>query len=228
MVAVAGYRGTSAQEKSEMPAGAAPYVTVIPRKVFDGAGIWPGQTDRQTFIDISTDHRGYYTPNCQAVEGGGICIHTFMLTTLTLQWRWPCLVLARSQVSLNPRPDGPLDFPPPAGGGGGVWTPHRLSRLLRIVKQDGKWRSKAREKSFRNHFGHFLAQGAFHDKSVHFVKKLTPSSLRIVWKLVHGVLLGSEDDCYNFRPLRAKLFELSWKTVFGFHVVGVTLAGSNS
>ena len=37
MVAVAGYRGTSAQEKSEMPA--APYVTVIPRKVFDGAGI---------------------------------------------------------------------------------------------------------------------------------------------------------------------------------------------
>ena len=39
MVAVAGYRGTSAQEKSEMPSVAAPYVTVIPRKVFDGAGI---------------------------------------------------------------------------------------------------------------------------------------------------------------------------------------------
>ena len=31
MVAVAGYRGTSAQEKSEMPAAAAPYETVIPR-----------------------------------------------------------------------------------------------------------------------------------------------------------------------------------------------------
>ena len=31
---------------------------------------------------------------------------------------------------------------------------------------------------------------------------LTPSSLRL-WKFVHGVILGSEDDCYNFRPLRA-------------------------
>ena len=59
---------------------------------------------------------------------------------------------------INPRPAGPLDFPPPAGGGGGVWTPPRLSRLLRIVEQNGKRRSKAREKSFRNHFGHFLAQ----------------------------------------------------------------------
>ena len=29
---MAGYRGTSTQEKSEMPAAAAPYVTVIPRK----------------------------------------------------------------------------------------------------------------------------------------------------------------------------------------------------
>ena len=34
----------------------------------------------------------------------------------------------------------------------------RLSRLQRIVEQNGKRRSKAREKSFRNHFGHFLAQ----------------------------------------------------------------------
>ena len=39
MVAVAGYRGTSAQKKSEMPAAALPYVTFIPRNVFDGAGI---------------------------------------------------------------------------------------------------------------------------------------------------------------------------------------------
>ena len=31
---------------------------------------------------------------------------------------------------INPRPDGPLDFPPPDGGGGGCLTP-RLSRLLR-------------------------------------------------------------------------------------------------
>ena len=34
----------------------------------------------------------------------------------------------------------------------------RLSRLLRIVEQNGKRRSKARKTSFRNHFGHFLAQ----------------------------------------------------------------------
>ena len=36
--------------------------------------------------------------------------------------------------------------------------PPRLSRLLRIVEQNGKRRSKAREKSLRNHFGHVLAQ----------------------------------------------------------------------
>ena len=41
MISVAGYRGTSVQEKSEMPAATLPYVTFIPRKVFDGAGIWP-------------------------------------------------------------------------------------------------------------------------------------------------------------------------------------------
>ena len=58
-------------------------------------------------------------------------------------------------ILINPRPDGPLDFPPPAGGC--LNTP-RLSRLLCIVEQNGKRRSKAREKSFRNHFGHFLAQ----------------------------------------------------------------------
>ena len=42
-------------------------------------------------------------------------------------------------------------------GGEYLNTP-RLSRLLRIVEQNGKRRSKAREKSFRNHIGHFLAQ----------------------------------------------------------------------
>ena len=46
---------------------------------------------------------------------------------------------------INPRPDGPLDFPPPDGGGG-VFEHPRLSRLLRIVEQNGKRRSKAREK----------------------------------------------------------------------------------
>ena len=41
---------------------------------------------------------------------------------------------------------------------GGCLNTPRLSRLLRIVEQNGKQRSKAREKSFRNHFGHFLAE----------------------------------------------------------------------
>ena len=63
-----------------------------------------------------------------------------------------------SLAPLNPRPDGPLDFPPPAGGVFEHPPPPRLSRLLRIVEQHGKRRSKAREKSFRNLFGHFLAQ----------------------------------------------------------------------
>ena len=49
-------------------------------------------------------------------------------------------------------------FPHLLGGGGGGWAPPRLSQLLRIVEQNGKRRSKAREKAFRNHFGHFLAQ----------------------------------------------------------------------
>ena len=48
---------------------------------------------------------------------------------------------------VNPRPDGPLDFPPPAGGGGCFNTP-RLSRLLRIVEQNGKRHSKLA----KNHF----------------------------------------------------------------------------
>ena len=41
---------------------------------------------------------------------------------------------------------------------GGVFEHPRLSGLLRIVEQNGKRRSKAREKSFRNTFGHFLSQ----------------------------------------------------------------------
>ena len=61
-------------------------------------------------------------------------------------------------VQINPRPAGPLDFPPPAGGGG-VWTPPPpWSRLLVAVEKNERQRSKALEKSFRNHFGHFLAQ----------------------------------------------------------------------
>ena len=33
--------------------------------------------------------------------------------------RWGAKLLIKRQ-SFNPRPAGPLDFPPPAGGGGGV------------------------------------------------------------------------------------------------------------
>ena len=51
----------------------------------------------------------------------------------------------------------------------GLWIFHRLlggerlnappwSRLLVAVEKNKRQRSKAREKSFRNHFGHFLAQ----------------------------------------------------------------------
>ena len=56
-----------------------------------------------------------------------------------------------------PRPAGPLDFPPPAGGGGRLNAPP-WSRLLVAVEKNERHHSKAREKSFRNHFGHFLAQ----------------------------------------------------------------------
>ena len=56
---------------------------------------------------------------------------------------------------INPRPDGPLDFPPPDGGGGGRLNTPRLSRLLRTVVQNEKRHSKAQKKSFRNYFGHF-------------------------------------------------------------------------
>ena len=44
MVAVASYGGTSAQEKSEMPAAAAPYVTVISDKFLTVPGF-----DHKTF-----------------------------------------------------------------------------------------------------------------------------------------------------------------------------------
>ena len=60
--------------------------------------------------------------------------------------------------NINPRPAGPLDFPPPAGGGGRLNAPPPWSRFLVAVEKNERQRSKAREKSFRNHFGHFLAQ----------------------------------------------------------------------
>ena len=55
---------------------------------------------------------------------------------LTPLWRRPC------GASINPRPDGSLDFPPPDGVG--VFEHPHLHRLLRIVEQNGNRRSKAR------------------------------------------------------------------------------------
>ena len=63
-----------------------------------------------------------------------------------------------SSACVNPRPAGPLDFPRPAGGGGGVFEHPPVYLGSCASEQNGKRRSKAREKSFRNHFGHFLAQ----------------------------------------------------------------------
>ena len=66
--------------------------------------------------------------------------------------KWPV------PAKVNPRPAGPLDFPPPAAGGGTFERPPPLSRLLVTVEKNERQLSKACEKSFRNHFGHFLAQ----------------------------------------------------------------------
>ena len=60
---------------------------------------------------------------------------------------WPGVKCPAGPIGFNPRPDGSLDFPPPDGVG--VWTPPPppgLFRLLRIVEQNEKRRSKAREK----------------------------------------------------------------------------------
>ena len=46
-------------------------------------------------------------------------------------------------------------------GGGGAFERPPWSRLLVAVEKNERQRSKAREKSFRNHFGHFLAQVKF-------------------------------------------------------------------
>ena len=56
-------------------------------------------------------------------------------------------------------------------GGGCLNTP-RLSRLLRIVEQNRKQRSKAREKSFRNHFGHFWLRSKLRSPGVKKIKSL--------------------------------------------------------
>ena len=55
-----------------------------------------------------------------------------------------------SVIPFNPRPDGPLDFPPLDGGGeGGVETPQLLTRHLDVEARNRKMRSEAREKLLR-------------------------------------------------------------------------------
>ena len=61
-----------------------------------------------------------------------------------------------------------------------------------------------------------VTAGAFHDKSVQIFQILHPHLSELYEKWSMGVLLGSEDDCNNFRPLRAKLFELSRKHFLDF------------
>ena len=67
-------------------------------------------------------------------------------------WYLVHLVLDDGPEHINPRPDGPLDFPPPDGG---LLRAPPLSRLLGHVATRGKRHSKERQKSLRNHFGHF-------------------------------------------------------------------------
>ena len=90
---------------------------------------------------------------CFDVTDHDTLLEKLQLTIISTGWFKSYLEGHVQQV--NPRPAGPLDFPPPAGGC--LNTP-RLSRLLRILEQNRQRHSKAREKSFRNHFGHFLAQ----------------------------------------------------------------------
>ena len=56
---------------------------------------------------------------------------------------------------INPRPGGPLDFPPPDGGG--VENPP-VTRLLDVVARNRNVCSKAHRKSLRKYFSQFYAK----------------------------------------------------------------------
>ena len=43
--------------------------------------------------------------------------------TLSVNNRWGHIMPPPSSARVNPRPAGPLDFPPPAGGGGRLNAP---------------------------------------------------------------------------------------------------------
>ena len=65
-----------------------------------------------------------------------------------------CITLS---IYLNPRPDGPLDFPPPAGGGGVFEhpTPSISAPAHRRTKRKTAFESSRKiiSKSFRSFFG---------------------------------------------------------------------------
>ena len=60
------------------------------------------------------------------------------------------LVSPRNTKSVNPRDDGPLDFPPPDEGGGGGWPPLE-TRPLDIVARNRKEPSKARQEALQKY-----------------------------------------------------------------------------
>ena len=75
----------------------------------------------------------------------------FTITSVTYLFRVYVTTIKIHHLTLpifvfNPRPAGPLDFPPPAGGGAVVETPP-LSQLLGHVATRGKRNSKERHKS---------------------------------------------------------------------------------
>ena len=86
---------------------------------------------------------------CPAGGGGGGCVWTPPSGFSRIAKKPPS-----GFGCINPRPAGPLDFPPPAGGA--FERPPPWSRLLVVVEKNKGQRSKAREKSFRNQFGHFF------------------------------------------------------------------------
>ena len=59
------------------------------------------------------------------------------------------LVSPRNTNSVNPRDDGPLDFPPPDEGG--CWPPPLVTRPLDIVARNRKVPSKARQEALRKY-----------------------------------------------------------------------------
>ena len=77
--------------------------------------------------------------------------------------------------------------------GGGVWTPPPpWSRLLVAVEKNERKRSKAHEKSFRNHFGHFLAQ-----VKIEVTRVKIPKFLCCVWPFGSAFLGVRVRACLN-------------------------------